>query len=111
MAGVQRPWPPTNIIDHLVYNASGQFVYASTILKFVGTEFCDPRIQLDIISTPGPLQVSAFSDLDRLYMKILSAYPRQASLICVLEGLLVGAHPATIEKCFGVEHGELNMVL
>jgi hypothetical protein len=111
MAGVQRPWPPTKIIDSLVYDASGQFVYASTILKFVGAEFCDPRIQLDIISTPGPLQASAFSDLDRLYTKILSAYPRRANLIRVLGGLLVDAHPATIEKCFGVERGELNMVL
>ena len=111
MAGVQRPWPPTNIIDRLVYDASGQFVYASTILKFVGAEFCDPRIQLNIISTPGPLQAPAFSDLDRLYTKILSVYPRRASLIRVLEGLLVDAHPTAIEKCFGVELGELNMVL
>ena len=111
MAGVQRPWPPTKIINRFVYDASGQFVYASTILKFVGAELCDPRTQLDIISTPGPLQASAFSDLDRLYMKILSVYPRRASLIRVLEGLLVDAHPTTIEKCFGVERGELNMVL
>jgi len=111
MAGVQRPWPPTKMIDRLVSDASGQFVYASTILKFVGTEFCDPQTQLDIISTPGPLHASAFSDLDRLYTKILSAYPRRASLIRVLGGLLVDAQPSTIEKCFGVEHGELNMVL
>ena len=111
MAGVQRPWPPTKVIDRLVYDASGQFVYASTILKFVSTEFCDPRTQLDIISTPGPLQASAFSDLDRLYTKILSVYPRRASLIRVLEGLLVNPYSTTIEKCFGVERGELNMVL
>jgi len=111
MAGVQRPWPPTKIIDRLVSDACGQFVYASTILKFVDAEFCDPRIQLDIISTPGPLQASAFSDLDRLYTKILSVYPRRASLIRVLEGLLINVHPTTIEKCFGVERGELNMVL
>jgi hypothetical protein len=111
MAGVQRPWPPTKKIDRLVYDASGQFVYASTVLKFVGAEFCDPRIQLNIISTPGPLQASAFSDLDRLYTKILSVFPRRASLIRVLESLLVNPHPTTIEKCFGVERGELNMVL
>ncbi|KDR86042.1 hypothetical protein GALMADRAFT_399661 [Galerina marginata CBS 339.88] len=110
MTGIQSPWPPTNVIDDLVYNASGQFIYAKTVLKFVGAEFYDPQEQLDIISTPGPLQASAFSDLDRLYTKILSVYPRRESLIRVLGGLLVDAHQTIIEECL-VEHRELNLVL
>ncbi|KAF8808322.1 hypothetical protein BYT27DRAFT_7255648 [Phlegmacium glaucopus] len=51
MANIEKPWPPTEIINRLVYHASGQFVYASTVLKFIGAEFCNPQTQLDIIFT------------------------------------------------------------
>ncbi|KDR86060.1 hypothetical protein GALMADRAFT_132662 [Galerina marginata CBS 339.88] len=111
MTGIQSPWPPKNVINRLVCDASGQFIYAKTVLKFVGAEFYDPQKQLDIITIPGPLQASAFSDLDRLYTKILSIYPRRESLVCVLGGFLVDAHQTIIEECLGVEHGELNLVL
>ncbi|KDR86056.1 hypothetical protein GALMADRAFT_29071, partial [Galerina marginata CBS 339.88] len=34
MTGAQSLWPPKNVIDRLVRHASGQFIYAKTVLKF-----------------------------------------------------------------------------
>ena len=70
---------------------SGQFIYAATLLKFVGasSNFNNLDEQLKIISSPGPLQGSPFSDLNQLYTRILSRYPRRDNLLSVLGALLV----------------------
>ncbi|KDR77877.1 hypothetical protein GALMADRAFT_65493, partial [Galerina marginata CBS 339.88] len=34
MSHVLKPWPSSTVMNRLVYNASGQFIYASTVLKF-----------------------------------------------------------------------------
>ena len=52
MEQVEQPWPGTGILGFLVQKASGQFIYASTVLKFVGAEFYNPLSQLDIILDP-----------------------------------------------------------
>lgn len=113
MRSVETPWPPRRIIDHIVEQASGQYIYASTVLKFVGkaSRYCDPQEQLRILTTPGPHRASAFSDLDRLYATVLSAYPRPQSIIRVLGGLLANVGLCTIRVCLGVEENEITLVL
>jgi len=71
----QIPWPSNSQVKELAWRASGQFIYASTVLKFIGSDFCDPAEQLNIILHPSPIQAVAFSELDRLYTQILSVYP------------------------------------
>ncbi|PPQ71356.1 hypothetical protein CVT25_002784 [Psilocybe cyanescens] len=111
MGNVKRPWPSTEVIDRLVRDASGQFVYASTVLKFIGKAFCDPRKQLDIILSPGPFRSIAFSELDKLYTIILSQFPRPESLRSVLGGLLLSMSPAAMEFYLGVDPTEVAIVL
>ncbi|KAF8347571.1 hypothetical protein F5887DRAFT_881973, partial [Amanita rubescens] len=41
--------PSDSDIQHLVSKASGQFIYASTVIKFTDDDDCNPRKQLDII--------------------------------------------------------------
>lgn len=108
-----RPWPDDYIIRRFVYEASGQFIYASTVLKFVGdaSDFCDPRDQLRILASPGPHRASAFTDLDKLYAAILSAYPRPESMKRVLGGIRLGASRKTIQEFLGVEPGEFQFVM
>ena len=36
MSRVEQPWPGEGIVDLLVQRSSGQFIYAATVLKFVG---------------------------------------------------------------------------
>ncbi|PPQ94752.1 hypothetical protein CVT25_007683 [Psilocybe cyanescens] len=113
MSSIPRPWPPDHIIQRFVHSASGQFVYASTVLEFVGasSDFCDPREQLRILTTPGPHHASAFSDLDKLYATILSSYPRPHTMKRVLGGLLLKFSEKTIQEMLGVDSGEIQLVL
>ena len=46
LSRVKQPWPEEGIIDLLVQRSSGQFIYAATVLKFVGIEFAVQRNSL-----------------------------------------------------------------
>jgi hypothetical protein len=111
---VDHPWPGTGILDLLVQKASGQFIYASTVLKFVGAEFYNPLSQLDIVLEPFPSNGTPFSDLDHLYSQILSTYPVPERLIQVL-GTILALHcpqpPEVIENFLGMKPGEVGLVL
>jgi hypothetical protein len=72
LSHVKQPWPEEGIIDLLVQRSSGQFIYAATVVKFVGADFCSPTKQLALVLKSDP---TAFSDLDQLYTQILSVYP------------------------------------
>jgi hypothetical protein len=114
MTQVVLPWPGPGILDLLVQKASGQFVYASTVLKFVGAEFYNPISQLDIVLEPSRSKGTPFSDLDHLYSQILSTYPIPEKLICVL-GTILTLHchqpPEVIEDLLGMKAGEVELVL
>ncbi|KAJ7058585.1 hypothetical protein C8F01DRAFT_294794 [Mycena amicta] len=77
-----RFWPPEEDLDLLVRKASGQFIYAATVLKFVGDEYSDPQERLRLILNTNPSSdkehASAFADLDMLYRVILSTNPDTA---------------------------------
>jgi len=81
LSHVEQPWPREGIIDLLVQRSSGQFIYATTVLKFVGADFCSPTKQLELVLKPDP---TAFSDLDQLYTQILSVYPSSVNIVQVL---------------------------
>ena len=107
---VEQPWPKEGIIDLLVQRSSGQFIYAATVLKFVGADFCSPTKQLALVLKPDP---TAFSDLDQLYTQILSVYPSTVNIAQVL-GIISVSHgelAEVIEGIFGMEEGELKLVL
>lgn len=81
MSYVQTPWPSTEELDALVSKSSGQFIYASTVIKFVSDLHYRPDDRLKSVlaiptSTVTASQTSKpFEDLDRLYVQILSAVP------------------------------------
>ena len=79
---VPDTWPSEGIVDCLVQNSSGQFIYGATVVKFVEDKYACPRKQLDIIlgirsRRGGP---SPFADLDQLYLEILVRQPDQEFL-------------------------------
>ena len=122
MPDVKSPWPLADDIQMLVWRASGQFIYAATVIKFVDsdTDFRTPEEKLNIILKPGPMQGSPFSELDRLYTQILSQYPDSEVLvhtlgvILVIEGQLLSdnvSSPAIIAAITGLGEAKLRLVL
>ncbi|PPQ81161.1 hypothetical protein CVT25_015188 [Psilocybe cyanescens] len=92
---------------------SNNYVYASTVLQFVGdsSNICDPREQLHILTTPGQHRASAFSDLDKLYATVLASYPGPNAIKRVLGGLVLAFSEKTIQEILGVDSGEIQLVL
>ncbi|KAF8150920.1 hypothetical protein B0H34DRAFT_156525 [Crassisporium funariophilum] len=114
LSHVEATWPGEGVIDLLVQKSSGQFIYAATVLKFIGAEFFHPMKQLEIVLEPTPRRSTAFSDLDHLYTQILSVYPNPEAVIHVLGVLLVlhcPQRPAVIEDILGMDEGEAKLVL
>ncbi|KAF8815804.1 hypothetical protein BYT27DRAFT_7155408 [Phlegmacium glaucopus] len=112
LSHMKQPWPAKGIINLLVQRSSGQFIYAATVLKFVGADFCNPTKQLELVLMPDP---KAFSDLDQLYTQILSVYPSTATIVQVL-GIILAFDagtltPKVIEDIFEMEEGEVKHVL
>ena len=112
LSHAEYSWPGEGIIDLLVQRSSGQFIYAATVLKFVGADFCNPKKQLALILRPDP---SAFSDLDHLYTQILSVYPSTADIVRVL-GIIIGLDHGdltleVIEDILEMEEGEAKLLL
>ncbi|KAJ2927955.1 hypothetical protein H1R20_g9122, partial [Candolleomyces eurysporus] len=76
--GGVEPWPPDNLVQILVEDASGQFIYASTVVKFIGDRRRSPfrrlQIVVDWVRKPDNQKgQNPFATLDALYTNILSA--------------------------------------
>ena len=68
-------WPGSDVIEYLVSKSSGQFIYVSTVVKFVDAAFTDPVKQLDMILRSSSSRSRIFLNLDVLYSDILSSHP------------------------------------
>jgi hypothetical protein len=70
-AYLPESWPTQEVIDKLVANASGQFIYASTVDRFIGSIRHNPAERLDVLL--GNLdagRLKPFEQLDSLYSVI-----------------------------------------
>ncbi|KAF5339929.1 hypothetical protein D9758_015005 [Tetrapyrgos nigripes] len=89
MAHIALPWPPIGVIHDLVQRASGQFIYASTVLKYVGEEYSLPVERLELVLGLPLGDPDAFSELDVLYWQILSSNRNKPRVIQILGTMLV----------------------
>ncbi|TEB33618.1 hypothetical protein FA13DRAFT_1790015 [Coprinellus micaceus] len=65
-------WPSEDGIEKLVADASGQFIYVATVLRFIDTPGRSPHAQLDIVLKIKSQDTSnPFAVLDALYTSIL----------------------------------------
>ncbi|KAJ3774138.1 hypothetical protein FB446DRAFT_493503 [Lentinula raphanica] len=136
---VEQPWPTPRQLDELVYKASGHFIFASTVLKFVDNNFSLPSERLHIIlgstadsrkrdcdsadSLFGPVKPEnterPFRELDRLYHDILSVNPNIQQLWRILGAVVTFPRnsriplPTTssIEQLLGLRSGEVSAAL
>ncbi|KAF8154485.1 hypothetical protein B0H34DRAFT_524845 [Crassisporium funariophilum] len=88
-AYLQNPWPSEQTISTLVRKSSGQFIYASTIMKFISSIRHNPCERLDIVCGLSPRKRDLpFAELDLLYSSILSNV-EEINVVLEILGLLI----------------------
>ncbi|CAA7267780.1 unnamed protein product [Cyclocybe aegerita] len=128
-------WPSQHEIMALVQRASGQFIYANTVIRFLRSPKKKPDNQLRIVLglAPSPNSNSPFGTLDALYRHILSGVKDISILWSILGMIQLRATPTVIakgvfypisitsginypspsflEKALNLNHGEINFHL
>lgn len=66
-------WPTASVVLEIIKKSSGQFIYASVVVKFISTPDLHPAQQLEIVRGLRPRGGPApFAQLDTLYRHIFS---------------------------------------
>jgi hypothetical protein len=90
----ETPWPPKYVIQFLAERASGQFIYGSTIIKFLDDRHFQPQERLEMVLGILPHGTfSPFAEIDFLYTRILDAVPAskvERTLLCL--GAIIDQH-------------------
>ncbi|KAJ6484206.1 hypothetical protein C8R45DRAFT_297547 [Mycena sanguinolenta] len=113
MARVPSPWPESKVLENLVRNSSGHFIYASTVIKFIDDKNYRPTDRLAVVEDRDTTRsVKAFDPLDQLYMSILQSAARQSELVPILCAianfdLTVGE----IDELFELVDGDTRLML
>jgi hypothetical protein len=68
MRNITSPWPSSSDLKALVKKASGSFIFASTLIKFINDGSDSPHRKL-------PIALMANTGLDPLYTQVLSSAP------------------------------------
>jgi hypothetical protein len=123
-AHLPTSWPSSDDIRRLVEKSSGQFIFASTVAKYVDSRRHWPPERLNIIfGKSKPCQETPFAELDSLYHVILSSVADAEKLQDVL--MLLVLRPFSqgsrifpwkqttnlIEKFLFYRPGEIDMIL
>ncbi|KDR84223.1 hypothetical protein GALMADRAFT_702712 [Galerina marginata CBS 339.88] len=117
------PWPSKEVLSKLVAKASGQFIFASTVVKFVSSTRHNPARRLDIIlGTLEAGNLKPFEQLDVLYSTIFfSIDPEDLTNALRVLGVLIVPYnehalgrsrtPALLERLLHLDHGEVRHLL
>ncbi|KAF8152372.1 hypothetical protein B0H34DRAFT_800822 [Crassisporium funariophilum] len=117
-AYIPSAWPSADVIDALVRKSSGQFIYASTVMKFLDSHDHRPTKRLNIVlglSPPG--EDIPYKELDTLYIHIFSSVKRISGTLRILGVLVFNAGgtphmtPEFIESFLSLEPGEVHLSL
>ncbi|KIM43687.1 hypothetical protein M413DRAFT_443595 [Hebeloma cylindrosporum] len=114
-ASLPSPWPSYDEIEQLVAKSSGQFIYASTVLKFLESPRHRPQDRLNIIfGISAAENATPFAELDALYSQIFSTVIDIEKLRDVLSVILLTAHiPKTqtaIEEFLSYSSGTVDIL-
>jgi hypothetical protein len=118
MKNIPIPWPAPGILEKLVQNSSGYFVYAATVIKFVNDEYSWPLKQLDIVmqNLISHDSESPFATLDQLYMQILSRVPVRyrpnlCDILCVITHYPKAFTARDIDALLGLELDTVQLII
>ncbi|KAI9457911.1 hypothetical protein HD554DRAFT_2042204 [Boletus coccyginus] len=69
------PWPSPKDLNLIVEKASGLFIFALTVVKFVGDRLHNPAQRLQVILDDKPSRDTTYAELDTLYLDAVSTFP------------------------------------
>jgi hypothetical protein len=78
-------WPSVKDIEGIVEKSSGQFIYATTVMRFISDSSASPVLSLDKVQGAAKITTkSPFAQLDAVYTYILSQVDDQEALKDIL---------------------------
>ncbi|TFK18757.1 hypothetical protein FA15DRAFT_627662 [Coprinopsis marcescibilis] len=94
---LEEGWPSEGVIESLVDKASGHFIYASTVVKFLDDSSCRPKENLELVlrlRKGGGIGVlkNPYAPLDTIYRAILKQCPDPVESILALK-IIIGLKP------------------
>jgi hypothetical protein len=113
-------WPFPDVLNELIEKSSGQFIYASTVIRYVSSIRHKPMDRLDIVLGIRPPQKDLpFAELDALYMHILAGVEDIEPVLKILSFLFLGPffyperplHPHDIEEFLSLQPGDVELYL
>jgi len=112
-------WPSDEGVEKLVQKSSGQFIYASTVIKFIDSHRHWPPDRLDIIFGISPCRKTIpFAEMDSLYLHILTSASDNIETALEIFAVLLFLHhrdlritPRFIESFLSLREGEVFMIL
>ncbi|KAF9458845.1 hypothetical protein BDZ94DRAFT_1325212 [Collybia nuda] len=111
LRSLNKTWPSQTELDILVYRSSGYFIYASTVIKFIGDEDMNPLENLEHILSRKSTPLSA---LDDIYHQILSTISpvRKPTFLSILEILMARGpiQASKLEKLLGLPEGDMRVI-
>ena len=118
-AYIPQSWPSERIVNRLVRKASGQFIYASTVMKYLESPKHRPMKRLDVIMGLRPVDGDIpYKELDALYAHIFSCV-EDFSIILKILGLyffndIAGTKPLSpnfLADLAGLDHEDVYLSL
>ncbi|KAJ6602015.1 hypothetical protein DFH09DRAFT_900057 [Mycena vulgaris] len=109
------PWPSPEALEHLVQKSSGIFIYATTVIRFVGDEYSHPADRLDRVLNLDP---QSTAPLDDLYTEILYLVPQSIQNLRILHVIWNGGasktgilDPEDIDALLALRPGTTRLML
>ena len=108
-------WPSEKVIQTLVSKASGQFIYAATVIRYIDVHHGRPDERLKVVLGLLESQSSKpFSELDKLYQEIFSVVEDMSLTSRLLGTILILKKPLSIgslETLLGLQPGDAGPAL
>lgn len=113
-----KSWPSRSQLQALVQNSSGQFIYVSTVMKYLDADSSSmPQDRLNHILglTTSRGGGAPFAEIDAIYHHILSTVPDFDGLSDILTFLLMvdfwSKTKSLIEAFFSYRKGEMDLIV
>ncbi|KAJ7022910.1 hypothetical protein C8F04DRAFT_970904 [Mycena alexandri] len=114
MMAVPFPWPEAKTFEKILWNSSGYFIYAATVIEFIDDKRFQPPERLDVIlGIKHSMSGSPLNPLDQLYLQILAGVPEDfhPRLLQILVFIKDRLSLSDICRLLELQIGELYLIL